>query len=199
MIRVGITGGIGAGKTLACEILSLLGAPIIDTDKVARELSAPGTPELGKICAAFGDDIVDTRGMLRRNKLRRVVFSDERKRKQLEEILHPPIRERIKNLIASLEARYCIICSPLLIESNMLDLIDMIVVIDCPEFMQIERIKKRRKLEEEEIPGIIAAQMPRAQRLALADIVIDNSGDDNALRQRLKLLHERLVRKTEYR
>ena len=196
MLRVGLTGGIGAGKTLACEIFSSLGVPVIDADAVVSELVAPGAPKYDEIRDAFGFDIIDAEGNLRRNRLRHAVFSDAKKRKQLEKILHPAVREKIRDFAASQKARYCIICVPLLIESDMLDLADVVVVIDCPESVQIERTKKRGSLEEAEILRIIAAQISRPERLAAADIVIDNSGNEIALERRVKLLHRDFMEET---
>ncbi len=193
MLRVGLTGGIGTGKTLACKIFSSLGVPVIDADEIVSEFSMPGAPTLDEIRNTFGNRIVDAKGNLQRSKLRHIVFSDTKKRRRLEKILHPIVRERIRNFITSQEAPYCVICAPLLIESDMLDLIDVVVVIDCSESVQIERAKKRGGLEEAEILKIIAAQVPRPGRLAAADIVIDNSGDETSLQRQLKQLHKDFI------
>ena len=194
MLRVGLTGGIGAGKTLACKIFSSLGVPVIDADEIVHELSAPSTPKLDDIRSAFGNSVMGTEGNLRRDKLRHLVFSNAKKRRRLEKILHPAVRERIENFAASQKTRYCIICVPLLLESDMLDLINVVVVIDCPESIQIERAKKRGLLKETEIRKIIAAQISRPERLSAADIVIDNSGDKIALKQHVNLLHKDLMK-----
>lgn len=194
MLRVGLTGGIGAGKTLACKTFSSLGVPVIDADEIAHELSAPGKPELKAIHKAFGEEILDSRGRLRRNRLRQIVFSDQGEKERLEKILHPAIKREMQDIIASLRAHYCVVCVPLLIESNMLDLADMVVVIDCPETAQIKRVMRRDRLEEATVLRIIASQASREERLAKADIVIDG-GDENLLRERVKSLHGQLMRR----
>ena len=195
MIRVGLTGGIGVGKTLACEIFLSLGVPVIDADEIVRELSAPGEPAWKNIRSVFGDDILDSQGTIDRDKLRRLVFSDENKKKQLEKILHPAVKKKIQHLAASLKKNYCIICIPLMIESNMLNLVDTVIVIDCPESVQVERVKKRSKLNESEILKIISSQVSRNKRVEKADIVIDNSGDKTILKRRLESLHGDLMRR----
>ncbi len=193
MIKVGLTGGIGSGKSLACEIFASFGAPIIDADRIARELTAPGSLHLDAIRAAFGDDVTDASGALRRDTLRRIVFSDDAKRKQLEDILHPAVKEKIKSAVAELQTPYCVVSIPLLVENNIPELSDITVVLDCPESAQIERVGKRSGFNPAETLAIIEKQASREQRLAAADIVIDNSGDKDALRKKLATLHGTLM------
>lgn len=197
MLRVGLTGGIGVGKTVACNTFLSLGVPVVDADKIARELSTFSKPVLREIRDAFGDEILDPEGVPRRDKLRRIVFSDGKKRKQLERILHPAIKKKLRDTMASLQTPYCVACIPLLIESNMLDLVDVVVVIDCPKPIQVKRARERDQLEEEEILKIIAVQAPKEERLAKADIVIDSSGDEAMLRKRVKALHQNFMQKTQ--
>ncbi len=193
MIKVGLTGGIGSGKSLACEIFAALGAPVVDADEIARALTAPGGARLAAVRGAFGD-CVSAAGVLDRAKLRRVVFSDDAKRKQLEDLLHPAVRDAIQTAVAALHTPYCIISVPLLIESGMTGLVDLTVVLDCPESAQVERVGGRSGLSPAETLAIIEKQAPRGQRLAAADIVIDNSGGEDALKQRLTVLHQTLIR-----
>ncbi len=195
MIKAGLTGGIGSGKSLACRIFASLGVPIIDADEIAHRLTAPGNPQLEAIRDVFGDGVSDTAGALKRDELRRIVFSDDAKRKQLEDILHPGVKEEIQAATAALHAPYCIVSVPLLIESGMLDLVDTTIVLDCPKSAQVERAGKRSGLSPAEILAIIEKQASRRERLAAADIVIDNSGDEDALKKQLISLHETLTNK----
>lgn len=195
MIKVGLTGGIGSGKSLACEMLGALGAPVIDADEICRELTAPGGACTEAVRGAFGDRVAGAGGALKRDELRRIVFSDDAERERLEAILHPAVRKRIRDDLALLRAPYCVVSVPLLVESNFLDLVDMTVVLDCPEPLQAERAGKRGALSRNEALVIIEKQAPRAERLAVADVVIDNSGDKAALRKQLVSLHETLMRK----
>lgn len=197
MIKVGLTGGIGSGKSLARETFESLGVPVIDADEISRRLTAPGGPCLDAVRRAFGEHLIDTAGALRRDALRRVVFSDEAKKKRLEEILHPAVRKEIQTALASLHAPYCVVSVPLLIESGFSDLVDVTVVLDCPQPLQIERVGKRSGLSRAETLAIIEKQAPREQRLAAADVVIDNSADKGALKKRLESLHAALMRKAE--
>ena len=194
MIKAGLTGGIGSGKSLACEILASFGVPVIDADKIAHTLTSPGGACLDAVRDAFGD-CFSSAGTLDRDRLRLLVFSNDDKRRQLENILHPTIRERIREETAAFHAPYCIINVPLLFESNMTDLVDLTVVLDCPETMQVERVGDRSGFTPAETLAIIGKQASRKQKLKLADIVIDNSGDKMALRRRLAALHKTLMSK----
>lgn len=195
MIKVGLTGGIGSGKSLACKIFESFGVPVIDADEISRRLTAPGSPRVDEIRGIFGERIIDAAGALKRDELRRAVFSDDEKKKRLEALLHPAVKEEIQNALASLHAPYCVVCVPLLIESGFSDLIDVTVVLDCPESLQAERVEKRSGLSRTETLAIIEKQASREQRLAAADVVIDNSGDESALKKRLESLHATLMRR----
>ena len=193
MIKVGLTGGIGSGKSLACEMFSSFGTPIIDADKISHQLTAVGSSQLDNIRSVFGDDIVDSSGALKRNRLRRIVFFDDAKRKQLEDILHPLVKKKIQSAFASLHTQYCIISIPLLVESNMLDLVDTIIVIDCSQSTQIEHIKKKGEITPAEALTIIEKQASRKERLEVAHIVVDNSGNKDELKKQVRLLHEKFT------
>ncbi len=195
MIKVGLTGGIGSGKSLACKIFESFGVPVIDADEISRRLTAPGSPYVDEIRGIFGEHIIDAAGALKRDELRRVVFSDDEKKKRLEALLHPAVKEEIQNALASLHAPYCVVSVPLLIESGFSDLVDVTVVLDCPESLQTERVGKRSGLSRTETLAIIEKQASREQRLAAADVVIDNSGDESALEKRLESLHATLMRR----
>ena len=193
MIKVGLTGGIGSGKSLACEVFAALDVPIIDADKISRELTTPASPCLTAIREAFGDEIIDVGGALRRDKLRHIVFSDDTCRRRLEDILHPVVREKMQSAAAALDASYCVMSVPLLVESSMMDMVDTIVVLDCPQSIQIERVAKRSGWNRAMALAVIEKQGSRKERLAAADIVIDNSGDQAALKNQINSLHATFI------
>ncbi|HXF66898.1 MAG TPA: dephospho-CoA kinase [Burkholderiales bacterium] len=191
---VGLTGGIGSGKTTAADMFAALGAAVVDTDAIARELTAPGGAAMAAIRAAFGAQFAAADGGLDRAKMRRLVFGDAAARSKLEAILHPRIREKARAAIAASRAPYVIVVVPLLLETGAYrDLVRRVLVVDCSEERQIERAVRRGGLTEEEARAIIAAQLPRAARLARADDVLDNEGEIEALRRQVARLHEQYL------
>lgn len=201
MIKVGLTGGIGSGKSLACEIFASFGIPVIDADKISHELTAPGGACFDAIRDAFGESVIAPSGTLRRDRLRRIAFTDDEQRKRLEAILHLAVKERIARTLDELkqksQAYYCIISVPLLVESDMQNAVDVTVVLDCPRDVQIERVVERSGWTPAETLAIIEKQASREQRLAAADIVIDNSADKSALRKQLASLHKTFMNQAE--
>ena len=191
MLKVGLTGGIGSGKSSATKIFASFNAPVIDADVIAHQLSQPNQPALKEIVHCFGDEIINADGLLNRGKLRAVVFSDAKKKQQLESLLHPLVYAEIAAQISQLNAVYCIIAIPLLIETYNINQIklDRILVVDCPVELQIERVKNRNPLSDTQIQAIIAAQTSRQQRLAVADDIIDNSKSATHLAEQVKKLH----------
>ncbi|MDP2902467.1 MAG: dephospho-CoA kinase [Methylovulum sp.] len=195
MLKIGLTGGIGCGKSTVANIFTQLDVPVIDADELARQLVATGRPALFGIQQVFGAGIFNLDGSLDRVALREVIFSDPTAKQRLEAILHPLIYQTIKTDIARLaqqnSAAYCIICLPLLFETGKAaaDVIDRILVIDCPVEEQMARVKKRDHLTTERIQSIIDSQVSRSFRLSLADDVIDNSMPDDGLAERVKKLH----------
>jgi dephospho-CoA kinase len=173
---VGLTGGIGSGKSTVAELFRELGTTIIDADVIARASVAPGEPALEEIIAAFGSACLDARGRLDRGKLRRLVFSDPVRRQQLEAILHPKIIQEIKRLIKTVRTPYCIVVIPLLLETHQTDLVDRILVVDTPVNMRIIRVEARDHLPRDEIDAIIKTQADREVQLRAADDVIRNIG-----------------------
>lgn len=188
MFRVGLTGGIGSGKSTVAERFAAFGVGIIDTDLLARELTEPGTPTLARIGAEF-DAVLLPDGSLDRAALRGLVFADPAVRARLESILHPPIRGLMLERAACLGAPYVILMVPLLLETGQESLADRVLVVDCPEPTQIARVGRRSLLGEAEVKRIIASQIPRALRLARADDVIDNGGGPQALGPQVERLH----------
>ncbi|MDZ7852703.1 MAG: dephospho-CoA kinase [Halomonas sp.] len=178
---IGVTGGIASGKSTVARAFAARGIPWVDADEVAREVVAPGEPALGDITEHFGHDVLAPDGSLNRRALREIVFADTEAREQLEKITHPRIRERLVAHLGRLQdqgAPYVLLISPLLFESGQDTMVDRCLVIDVPETTQITRTAARDGVDEAQARAIVAAQMPRAQRLARADDVIDNATDE---------------------
>ncbi|WOJ94942.1 dephospho-CoA kinase [Congregibacter variabilis] len=193
-LRVGITGGIGSGKSAVTERLQSRGIEVVDADIVAREVVEAGSSALEKIAQHFGKEVISADGNLDRAALRRIVFSDPDQRLWLERLTHPLIGESIAQQLATAASSYAVLSSPLLLESSQRDFVDHIVVVDVPESVQISRTKARDNNSEELVRAIMAAQMSRDSRLAAADTVIDNSGALAELDQQVTALHEKLLR-----
>ena len=193
MLRVGLTGGIGSGKSTAAALFAGHGVPVIDADEIARELVIPGGPAYQEILQVFGDEIVDVNGNLDRDRLRRIVFANPKQRVRLEAILHPLVRREIERQTQGVQAPYCIIVIPLLIEANQRDLVDRVLVIDVDEGLQLQRVAGRSRLEADEIRKIIGTQLSRNERLRHADDVILNNTDLAQLRTSVHELHERYL------
>lgn len=192
MFTVGLTGGIGSGKSMVADCFAGHGVPVIDTDVIARELTAPGTAALEQIRAVFGDAVMRADGTLDRAALRRRVFADAAARRRLEAILHPRIRQAVEGALAGVSAPYAVVVIPLLVETGgYRDLLDRVLVVDCPEEVQIARVMARNGLVRDEIVAILAAQAGRAERLAVADDVILNTATPAALRAEVAALHRR--------
>jgi dephospho-CoA kinase len=187
---VGLTGGIASGKSSVATLFEELGAAVVDTDAIAHELTRPGAGAMAEIGRAFGAAFVAPDGSLERAKMRRLVFNDPDAKAKLEGILHPLIREQARARIVAAQQPYVIVVVPLLIETGAYrDLIQRVLVVDCSEEQQVARAMQRSQLKEGEVRAILAAQLPRAQRLKRADDVIDNDGGIEALRQQIHVLH----------
>lgn len=192
MFTVGLTGGIGSGKSTVAACFASHGVPVIDTDDIARDLAMPGGAALDRIRAVFGDTVMQADGTLDRAALRRRVFGDSAARRQLEAILHPLIRQQVERALATLSAPYALIVIPLLVETgDYRDLLDRVLVVDCPEDVQIARVMARSGLTHDEVTAILATQVGRVERLAAADDVIVNTTSLEALRAEVATLHGR--------
>lgn len=189
VFRVALTGGIGSGKSTVAGLFAALGVQVIDADVVAHALTAPGQPAVLEIGRAFGARLVDDAGALDRAALRDIVFSDPTRRRRLEALLHPRIRDRMLADLAAARGPYVLLVIPLLFETAQTDLADRILVVDLPESEQVRRVRLRSGLPDAEILRILRAQVPRAVRLAGADDVIDNSGAPEALGPAVESLH----------
>lgn len=177
MLRVGLTGGIGAGKSEVSRRLAAQGAIVIDADAIAREVVAPGTPGFEQIVAAFGPRLLQADGTLDRERLGEVVFADPAKLAQLNGIVHPLVGKRMHELETTADADAIVVHDvPLIAENGLAPAYDVVVVVDTPPALQIERLVKLRAMDAEQAKARMAAQATREQRLAIADFVIDNSG-----------------------
>ena len=191
---VGLTGGIGSGKSAAAEEFARLGAAVVDTDAIAHELTAAGGAAIDEVRRVLGDEYIDGTGAMDRAKVRARVFSDPAARARLEAVLHPRIRAESERRIAAARAPYVVHVVPLLLESgDYRRRVARVLVVDCAPELQAARVRRRSGLAEQEIRRIIAAQMPRAARLAAADDVIDNSGGIDALHKQVAALHARYL------
>lgn len=170
-----------------------LGATIIDTDVVARDVVAPGEPALDAIRHEFGDEVFDADGTLDRTAMRRIVFADDDARGRLEAILHPLIRERTEALAATADGDYQVIVVPLLVESPLQDFVDRIVVVDCDENAQIRRLMARDAESEGQARRMLAAQSSREQRLEIADDIVRNDGKLTATLEQVEKLHRKYL------
>jgi dephospho-CoA kinase len=189
VFKVGLTGGIGCGKTTVSKFFTEMNIPVVDADDIAHHLVEPGKPALVEIGNAFGDNVFNPDGSLNRHYLREIVFSDPTQKQKLEAILHPLVFKAMQEKIDQLDASYYIVSIPLLFETRMTHFVDRILVIDCPVESQIERVKCRDNLADARIRSIIDSQVSREFRIAHADDVIDNSGCGGELAEQVKKLH----------
>ena len=191
---VGLTGGIGSGKSAAAECFAKLGAAVVDTDAISHALTGPGGAAIAAIRQAFGDHMITSQGALDRAAMREQVFADTASRARLEAILHPMIRSEARRQCAAANAPYVVLMVPLLVETGAYrDTVNRIAVVDCPEDLQIARVCQRSGLTERQVRTIMDAQVPRAVRLASADDVIDNCGDLAQLHQVIAALHQKYL------
>jgi dephospho-CoA kinase len=191
--RVALTGGIASGKSTVARHFAALGVPVIDTDLIAREVVEPGEPALAEVVAAFGPGVVGADGRLDRRRLREIVFADATARRRLEAILHPAIRARMEAQSAAAGGPYQLLVIPLLAEGGRRDHVDRVLVVDTPEASQMDRLVRRDGVTRAQAAAALAAQAGRAARLAMADDVVENSGDEAALGARIADLHARYL------
>lgn len=194
-MNIGLTGGIGSGKSTVAALFGECGATVIDSDAISHQLTRAGGDAIAAICAAFGDGYIDASGAMDRQRMRQLVFSDPASKQRLESILHPLIRaQMLAQAKASGASPYSLLVVPLLFETrNYRELVQRILVVDCAEAIQVVRAMRRSGLSEEEIRAIMAQQIARAERLRRADDVIQNDGDMQSLRQQVGQLHLRYL------
>jgi dephospho-CoA kinase len=193
-MHVGLTGGVASGKSTVAAILEELGALVIDADVLAREVVEPGTPGLAAVVDVFGPEVLDAEGALDRARLGSIVFADPSRRADLEAIIHPLVRARAHEIERAAPAGVLVVQDiPLLVETGQASTFDVVLVVDVPEELQVERAVRDRGWTEEQARSRVAAQAARADRLAAATHVIDNSGTHEDLRQRVTEVFEGLV------
>ena len=194
MTRIGLTGGIGSGKSTVAAMLADRGAVIVDADAIARELVEPGGEALAELVTEFGPRILAADGSLSRGELAALAFSDPRATERLNAIMHPLIRAEAERRIgAHPDAPVVVYDMPLLVETGQEGLVDLVVVVDVPEDVQVDRAVRLRGLDEEDVQRRMTVQAGRATRLAAADVVIDNSGDLASTTEQVEALWQRLV------
>ncbi len=186
---LGLTGGIGSGKSAAAQCFMELGVHLVDADNAARWVVEPGRPALAQIAEHFGASVLQADGTLNRSALRELIFKDPQQRFWLEGLLHPLIREEIRQYLARAESAYAILVSPLLVETSQHQMVQRVLVIDVPESLQIERTVLRDKTNEEQVRAILKAQATRDERLSRADDVIVNDRDPAWLKSEVERLH----------
>jgi dephospho-CoA kinase len=194
VFRVGLTGGIASGKTTVAALFAELGAGVVDTDEIAREVVASGSPGLNAVIAAFGPELLLDSGELDRSAMRTLVFSDSTARQKLESIVHPLIRARTLDRVEALDTPYAIIVVPLLVETDFATLVDRVLVVDCPREVQLERLVERDRVSVDEAKAAVAAQADREIRTAQADDIIDSGEPLTRTRERVATLHEEYLR-----
>ncbi len=200
MLIIGLTGGIGSGKSTVARYFAELGVPVIDADALARDIVAPGAEALRGIVEHFGPDMLKPDGTLDRARLRNIVFAQPEQRRTLENILHPRIYAEMRRRAAAIDAPYCVMVIPLLLETGQTGFVDRVLVVDAPEAVQRTRVHARDGLSPDEISAVMHSQVTRQTRLAAADDLISNDGGLDRLRQQTEALHQhylRLVTATE--
>ncbi|GGD64757.1 dephospho-CoA kinase [Lacimicrobium alkaliphilum] len=193
-LLVGLTGGIGSGKTRVSDMFAKLGVSVIDADILARDLVAPGMPALRAIEEKFGKHILDNSGMLNRRELREKVFSDPEQKHWLDNLLHPLIRQELVKQGKEAPSEYAILAVPLLVENQLNKLVDRTLVVDAEPQQQLKRVINRDDVSEEHVQSIISHQASRTERLAIADDVIDNNGELSQLQPQVQKLHEKYLK-----
>ena len=190
MLTIGLTGGIGSGKSEVADMFKALGVPVIDADVIAHQAVQPGTDALAEIADVFGETVLTVDGTLDRARLAKIVFDSPELRKKLETIIHPRVREQIRvQKEAHEDEPYILVVIPLLLESGQRDLVDRVLVADAAESTRINRVKARDGRSEQQIRSIMQTQADDAQRSAAADDRIDNNGSLDELKQQVDALH----------
>jgi dephospho-CoA kinase len=191
--RIALTGGIASGKTTVADLFAALGVPVIDTDVIARDVVEPGQPALGKVVEVFGPEVLGTDGRLDRRRLRERIFTDPDAKRRLEAILHPAIREEMERQSRAANGPYQVLVIPLFTEGRRRDHVDRVLLVDVPEELQIQRLMWRDGVSREHAQASLNAQATRAERHAMADDIVPNTGRPDDLRERVAELHARYL------
>lgn len=193
MLVIGLTGGIGSGKSTVARCFFMLGVPVVDADDVARDVVAPGSDGLREIIEHFGNGILHADGSLDRAQLRKLIFEHPAQRRVLEDILHPRIYAEMRRRISALAAPYCLAVIPLLLETGQRHFVDRVLVVDVADDVQRARARSRDRATAAEIDAVMRTQLDRQTRLAAADDIIDNSVDAHHLERQVQQLHRRYL------
>ena len=197
MLIIGLTGGIGSGKSVASDKFKSLGITIVDADVASRTVVEPGKPALKEIEDHFGSGIITAEGKLDRNNLREIIATDPEERKWLESVTHPKIGEQITKEISESTSVYTLFVAPLLLETNSQEMCSRVVVVDVPKDVQIQRTAKRDKVSSNQVEQMVAAQMEREKRLEKADDVLLNNGTIEDLEKQVEELHKKYIQMVE--
>ncbi len=192
-IRVGLTGGIGSGKSSVRRCFDELGVPTIDADEISHRITTPGQTAFNEVVALFGKESLDKAGNLNRQRLRELIFTEPALKKKLEAIIHPRVRAEIRTFTDRVDYPYCIICIPLLLETGEQSAMDRVLVVDAPEDLQVERVARRDNAKDDQTRSIIMAQISRSERLRYAHDIIVNDGSINELKIQVGKLHNKYV------
>jgi dephospho-CoA kinase len=193
-LRVALTGGIASGKSTVADLFARFGVPVIDTDVIARQVVEPGQPALAQVVSAFGPGILDADGRLDRRRMRERIFADSSAKRKLEAILHPAIRAEMARQSQAAGGPYQVLVIPLFAEGGRRDHVDRVLLVDVPEELQVQRLMLRDGVTREQAQASLDAQATRAQRLAMADDIVRNTGQVAELEERVAELHEKYVR-----
>ena len=197
MLIIGLTGGIGSGKSVASDKFKSLGITVVDADVASRTVVEPGKPALKEIEDHFGSGIITAEGKLDRNNLREIIATDPEERKWLESVTHPKIGEQITKEISESTSVYTLFVAPLLLETNSQEMCSRVVVVDVPKDVQIRRTAKRDKVSPNQVEKMVAAQIEREKRLEKADDVLLNSGTIEDLEKQVEELHKKYIQMAE--
>ena len=192
-LRVGLTGGIGSGKSTVKDCFDQLGVPTIDADEISHRITTPGQAAFNEVVALFGKECLDEAGNLNRQRLRELIFSVPALKKKLEAIIHPRVRDDIRTFTDRVDYPYCVICIPLLLETGGQSAMDRVLVVDAPENVQVERVARRDNAKEDQTRSIIMAQISRSERLRCAHDIIVNDGSINELKIQVGKLHNKYI------
>ena len=197
MLIIGLTGGIGSGKSVASDKFASLGITVVDADEASRTVVEPGKPALKEIEDHFGTEVIEKNRTLNRAKLREIIASDVNERKWLESVLHPRIGEQIAKEISESKSPYTLFVAPLLLETNSQEMCSRVIVVDVPKEVQVKRTAQRDQVSSGQVEKLVSAQMKREARLERADDVLSNTGTIEELEQKVEELHEKYLKMVE--
>jgi len=191
VLKIGLTGGIGAGKSVVSDIFASLGVPIIDADVVSREILQPGSDALAQLAEKLGPSILDADGNLQRKQLKQLIFDHAETRLLVDSILHPAIKSAMLQQLSTIQAKYCLLVIPLLVEKHWASVVDSVLLVDAPETVRMQRIRDRDQLNTQQIQQIFDSQTSHTERVRNADDIINNDQNLDQLTKQVNLLHQK--------